>query len=133
MARVLDEAAAEVVGICNGILQAGVGGGEQYQSPTQLFTLWACVNKVPMHICTNDWSTQETSSVDASLQMWIQEKSVHVRVTDYLCQRPLQCFLACGCAGCWYIVALNACGAVSYSHLTLPMIYHVEISVVAGS
>ena len=45
------------------------------------------MHKVPMIICTNDWVAEETSSIDASLKKWIQENSVHVRVTDYLYER----------------------------------------------
>ena len=41
-----------------------------------------------MIICTHDWITEETTSVDASLQKWIMENSVHIRVTDYLNERP---------------------------------------------
>ena len=40
-----------------------------------------------MLICTNDWITEETTSVDASQQKWIKENSVHIRVTDYLYER----------------------------------------------
>ena len=87
-ALVLDEAFAELVGSCKAFHQAGADGCEQCQSPTQLFTRWSCVYKVPRIICTNDWITQETTSENASLQKWIQEDSVHVRVTDYLYQRP---------------------------------------------
>ena len=87
-ALVLDEPSAELVENCKAFLQAGVDGCELYQSPTQRFTRWFCVYKVPMIICTNEWITEETTSVNASLQQWIQENSVHIRVTDYLYDRP---------------------------------------------
>ena len=68
-------------------LQTGDDGCEQCQSPTQRFTRWFCVYKVPMIICTNEWITEETTSVNASLQQWIQENSVHVLVTGYLYEK----------------------------------------------
>ena len=86
-ALVMDEPSAELVDNCKAMLQAGVDGCELYQSPTQRFTRWLCVYKMPMIICTNDWVDEETSSIDASLQKWIQENSVHVRVTGYLYER----------------------------------------------
>ena len=58
-----------------------------FTSLPQRFTRWFCVYKMSMDICTNDWVNEETSSIDASFQKWIQENSVHVRVTDYLYER----------------------------------------------
>ena len=83
-ALVMDEPSAELVANCKAFLQAGVDGCELYQSPTQRFTRWFCVYKMPMIICTNDWVNEETTSIDASLQKWIKENSVHVHVTDHL-------------------------------------------------
>ena len=83
----MDEPSAELVENCKAFLQAGVHGCELYLSPTHRFTRWFCVYKVPMIICTKDRVTEETSPIDASLKKWIQEHSVHVRVTDYLYER----------------------------------------------
>ena len=65
-ALVLDEPSAELVDNRKAFLRAGVDGYELYQSPTQRFTRWFCVYKVPMAICTRDGTTEGTS-VDASL------------------------------------------------------------------
>ena len=83
-ALVMDAPSAELVENSKAFLQAGVDGCELYLSPTQRFTRWFCVCQMPMIICTNDWVDEETTSIDASLQKWIKENSVHVHVTDHL-------------------------------------------------
>ena len=88
-AIVLDEPSAELVENCKAFLQAGVDGCELYQSPTQSFTRWFCVWKVPIIICTNDW-IGEDSSIDSSLAQWIGENSVHYSVKDYLYEKPAE-------------------------------------------
>ncbi len=89
-AIVLDEPSAELVENCKAFLQAGVDGCELYQSPTQRFTRWFCVYKVPIIICTNQWFTPD---MDPSLVRWIKENSVHYYVNDYLYEHPSWTFL----------------------------------------
>ena len=93
-AIVLDEPSADLVNNCKALLQAGVDGCELYQSPTQRFTRWFCVYKVPIIICTNDW-IGESSSIDESLGKWLGENSVHYDVKDYLYERPADSESSC--------------------------------------
>ena len=86
-ALVLDGPSAITVENCKAILEAGVVGCELFHSTTQRFTCWFCVYKVPKIICFNDSITEE-APVDASLQKWSMENSVHNRVTDYVYERP---------------------------------------------
>ena len=58
-------------------------GCELYQSATQRYTRWFCVFRVPIIICTNDWSSAAVQ-IDENLKMWIKANSFHVLVKDFL-------------------------------------------------
>ena len=44
---------------------------------------------VPIIICTNDWSSSNVN-IDWELWYWIQENSVHVKIDDFLYNKPAE-------------------------------------------
>ena len=63
-------------------LQAGVDGYELYQSATQRHTRWFGVFRVPIVICTNEWSSAAVL-IDDNLKKWIKANDCHMLVREF--------------------------------------------------